>query len=152
MWWYVVKLLHFWLFILWGLVGIKPFVLHTMPEEMAHLCPVRAYVDWLNATSITQGYIFRKIDTRDWVLEKNEPMVFFLSCFSFQKSHISNYDRQRNASWRYSGTTFLISRLIPSPMAHTLSDVEAANGWLWSFAGLCVAFVSGVAGAQSFHT
>ena len=63
--------------------GIKPFILHAMPEEMAYLCPVRAYVDWLNATSITQGYIFHKIDTGDRVLEKNEPMVLLLSSLLF---------------------------------------------------------------------
>jgi hypothetical protein len=42
---------------------------------MKHLCPVRAYVDWINATSIQDGYIFRKMASGDRVSMNNEPMV-----------------------------------------------------------------------------
>jgi hypothetical protein len=55
---------------------IKPFVLHSLPQEMKHLCPVRAYVDWINATSIQDGYIFRKMASGDRVSMNNEPMVW----------------------------------------------------------------------------
>lgn len=50
-------------------------MLHLLPESMAHLCPVRAYADWIGITSIRDGYIFRKIASGDRVLMNNEPMV-----------------------------------------------------------------------------
>ncbi|KAH9003271.1 hypothetical protein EDB86DRAFT_3062790 [Lactarius hatsudake] len=40
---------------------IKPFVLHKLPEPMAHLCPVRAYAEWIKASRIKKGYMFRKL-------------------------------------------------------------------------------------------
>jgi hypothetical protein len=42
---------------------------------MAYLCPVRAYAAWIDATSIRDGYIFRKMASGDRVLMNNEPMV-----------------------------------------------------------------------------
>ena len=40
---------------------IKPFVLPKLPEEMAHLCSVRAYADWISASKINEGYVFCKL-------------------------------------------------------------------------------------------
>ena len=46
-----------------------------MPIEMAYLCPVRAYGDWLKASEIRHGFIFRKLTSGDRVSENNQPMV-----------------------------------------------------------------------------
>ncbi|KAH9020488.1 DNA breaking-rejoining enzyme [Lactarius hengduanensis] len=35
---------------------IKPFVLHKLPDPMAHLCPVWAYAEWIKASRIEDGY------------------------------------------------------------------------------------------------
>ncbi|KAH9164835.1 hypothetical protein EDB89DRAFT_1842122, partial [Lactarius sanguifluus] len=54
---------------------IKPFVLHKLPEPMAHLCPVRAYAEWIDASQIEHGYMFRKLGSGDRISENNQPMV-----------------------------------------------------------------------------
>ncbi|KAH7903450.1 hypothetical protein BJ138DRAFT_1138729 [Hygrophoropsis aurantiaca] len=43
--------------------------------EEAHLCPVRALTDWLIVSKLTSGYLFRKIDRNDRVMEANTPMT-----------------------------------------------------------------------------
>lgn len=62
---------------------IEPFILHKMPPEMAHLCVVQRYADWLEATDIADGYVFRKMDGYDKVVHTNEPMTseYFLEMF-----------------------------------------------------------------------
>jgi hypothetical protein len=43
---------------------------------MAHLCPVRAYSDWIKATRINEGYVFRKLGAGDRPSsDLNAPMV-----------------------------------------------------------------------------
>ncbi|KAG6884566.1 hypothetical protein C0992_006083 [Termitomyces sp. T32_za158] len=54
---------------------IKPFFLHMFPEEEAHLCPVRAFAEYINTCSITEGYIFRKICKGDRISTDNTAMV-----------------------------------------------------------------------------
>lgn len=54
---------------------IQPFVLHEMPAHMAHLCPVRAYAEWVNATKFTTGYVFRKLGAGDRPGDGSTPMV-----------------------------------------------------------------------------
>ncbi|KIK05452.1 hypothetical protein K443DRAFT_120460, partial [Laccaria amethystina LaAM-08-1] len=55
---------------------IKPFVLPRLPEEMAHLCPVRAYADWISVSEINEGYVFRKLGAGGRpVQNKGTPMV-----------------------------------------------------------------------------
>ncbi|PBK83411.1 DNA breaking-rejoining enzyme [Armillaria gallica] len=45
--------------------GIPPFVLQELPEQMAHLCPVRAFSAWISASRINKGNLFPNIDKRD---------------------------------------------------------------------------------------
>ncbi|THU99899.1 DNA breaking-rejoining enzyme [Dendrothele bispora CBS 962.96] len=55
---------------------IKPFYVHALPEEMKHLCFVRAYSDWIKNTRICDGYIFRGIDKNDRVkIDVNKAMT-----------------------------------------------------------------------------
>ncbi|KAN0137248.1 hypothetical protein V8E53_004958 [Lactarius tabidus] len=63
--------------------AIKPFILHEQPEEFAHLCPIRAYGEWLKVSKITHGYIFHKIASGDRILLNNQRMSaeFFLEMF-----------------------------------------------------------------------
>ncbi|KAN0137547.1 hypothetical protein V8E53_004598 [Lactarius tabidus] len=62
---------------------IKPFVVCRLPREMAHLCPVRAYSEWLDASNISGGYIFRRLGSGDRVSGINHPMTaeYFLELF-----------------------------------------------------------------------
>ncbi|CAA7260796.1 unnamed protein product [Cyclocybe aegerita] len=55
--------------------GIEPFVLHALHEEEAHLCPVRALAEWIDASKITSGYIFRKIVMDDRPSAQDIPMT-----------------------------------------------------------------------------
>ncbi|KAK0482322.1 hypothetical protein IW261DRAFT_1550293 [Armillaria novae-zelandiae] len=51
---------------------IPPYILRELPDPMAHLCPVQAIAEWLSATRITHGYIFRKMDRQEQpILEGN---------------------------------------------------------------------------------
>ncbi|KAK0492215.1 hypothetical protein EDD18DRAFT_1079783, partial [Armillaria luteobubalina] len=60
---------------------IPPYILRELPPHMAHLCPVRAIADWLAATRITHGYVFRKIDRWDQpMLEGNVNIVTYPFC------------------------------------------------------------------------
>jgi len=59
---------------------IKPFVLHEMPESMAHLCPVRAYAEWIKVSEITSGFVFRKIASGDRVSGDNKQMACPFNC------------------------------------------------------------------------
>ena len=46
-----------------------------MPPEMAHLCVIRSYGEWIAATGIADGYVFQKIDQYDQVVHLNEATV-----------------------------------------------------------------------------
>ncbi|KAH9032487.1 hypothetical protein EDB85DRAFT_1251823 [Lactarius pseudohatsudake] len=48
-----------------------------MPDSMAYLCPVQAYAEWLEASEIESGYVFRRLGSGDRVSENNQPMVRF---------------------------------------------------------------------------
>ncbi|KAJ7107691.1 DNA breaking-rejoining enzyme, partial [Mycena epipterygia] len=61
---------------------IKPFVLHELPEDQAHLCPVRALTAWLAVARIQTGYLFPTITIRDQIGDSIRPMV----CEVFKKS------------------------------------------------------------------
>ncbi|KAK0217978.1 hypothetical protein IW262DRAFT_1560948 [Armillaria fumosa] len=55
---------------------IPPFILRELPKDMAHLCPVRALVEWVNASEILHGYLFRRMDKRDRpIVAKNTHMT-----------------------------------------------------------------------------
>ncbi|KAJ7152218.1 hypothetical protein C8R43DRAFT_886322, partial [Mycena crocata] len=64
---------------------IKPFYLYALPEEEQHLCPVRAYSKWVDASGIVEGYLFPKIGAGDWIKADGPggPMVgpYFLEIF-----------------------------------------------------------------------
>lgn len=46
-----------------------------MPRELAHLCVIWRYSEWVEASGIAHGYVFRKIDAYDRVVHANEPVV-----------------------------------------------------------------------------
>ena len=80
-WWWVTFLIIYPLpFIV---ADIKPFVLHMLPEEEAYLCPVQAFTDWISASCITSGYVFRRMAAGDRPVANNLPMVFSLPKFNW---------------------------------------------------------------------
>ncbi|KAI3619620.1 DNA breaking-rejoining enzyme [Moniliophthora roreri] len=44
---------------------IKPFFIQEFPPELAHLCLVRAYKEWICVSRITSGYICCKVNSGD---------------------------------------------------------------------------------------
>ncbi len=48
-----------------------------MGEAEAHLCPVRAIAEWIDASLIQSGYLFRKIVSGDRVSQNDVPLVSF---------------------------------------------------------------------------
>ncbi|KAF8815091.1 hypothetical protein BYT27DRAFT_7216811 [Phlegmacium glaucopus] len=54
---------------------IKPFILHLLPEEEAYLCPVHALADWISASGITSGYLFRRMAASDCPSARDSPMT-----------------------------------------------------------------------------
>ncbi|KAL0056794.1 hypothetical protein AAF712_016594, partial [Marasmius tenuissimus] len=54
---------------------IQPFFLRELPYDMRHLCPVRAYADWIDTSQLTDGYLFRKIGKGDRLDTANKPMT-----------------------------------------------------------------------------
>ncbi|KAJ3728953.1 hypothetical protein C8R42DRAFT_716828 [Lentinula raphanica] len=44
---------------------VQPFYLYALPSSLKHLCPIRAYSDWINLTQITEGFIFRRMGSGD---------------------------------------------------------------------------------------
>lgn len=70
------------------IIEIKPFYLYAMSEEEAHLCPVCALAEWIDASKIQSGYLFRKIASGDHVSEQDGALVYvFLFQFSNSYSH-----------------------------------------------------------------
>lgn len=60
--------------------GVKPFYLYPLPEEEAHLCPIRALSEWISASEITSGNLFRKFASNDRPSSKeNSSMVSDIS-------------------------------------------------------------------------
>ncbi|KAG1800902.1 DNA breaking-rejoining enzyme [Suillus plorans] len=53
---------------------IKPFWLWIMPTE-AHLCAVQAIAEWIMASRIVTGYLFRKFASGDRIAEANQPLT-----------------------------------------------------------------------------
>ncbi|PBK86689.1 hypothetical protein ARMGADRAFT_940134 [Armillaria gallica] len=55
---------------------ILPFILRELPDDMAHLCPVRALAEWVGTSEILHGYLFRRMDKRDRpIVAKNTHMT-----------------------------------------------------------------------------
>ncbi|KAL0566138.1 hypothetical protein V5O48_015880 [Marasmius crinis-equi] len=55
--------------------NIKPFYLRELPEELKHLCPVRAFAEWINTTKIKKGYLFPKLTKTDRLHLNDVPMT-----------------------------------------------------------------------------
>ncbi|KAK0187067.1 hypothetical protein F5146DRAFT_1104991 [Armillaria mellea] len=55
---------------------IPLFILRELPEDMAHLCPVRALAEWVGTSEILHGYLFCRMDKRDRpIVAKNTHMT-----------------------------------------------------------------------------
>lgn len=111
-------------------IDIKPFVLHVMPEEEAYLCPVRAMAEWINASEITSGYVFRRMASGDRASQRDSPMVSIMLLGSSEMPKSRLYfllRRPHNKPLRFSVTILLMSALIQHLMGHTHFAAEGAN-------------------------
>ena len=58
------------------ILDIQPFFIKKLLEDLKHLCPVRAYAEWVTQTQINEGFIFHKMDARDrHAADPNKHMV-----------------------------------------------------------------------------
>lgn len=55
-----------------------------MEDYDSHICPVRALANWISASQITEGFVFRRMMSGDRPNLSNKPMVHI--CFQL-KSH-----------------------------------------------------------------
>ena len=44
---------------------VQPFYVYPLDEEEAHLCPVRAMAQWIKASEVTSGFLFRRFTAQD---------------------------------------------------------------------------------------
>jgi hypothetical protein len=47
------------------MADIQPFYIYPLDEEEAHLCPVRAMAQWIKASQVTSGFLFRRFMAQD---------------------------------------------------------------------------------------
>ena len=120
-----------------------------MGEAEAHLCPVRALAEWIDASQIQSGYLFRKIVSGDRVSQNDVPLVGFTCIVGVVISRFST-SRHLSSFLRCFATTCLTSASILLPTAHTLFDGVAVSTWLPNVDGRFAEFVNGVGGALSF--
>lgn len=122
-----------------------------MPEEEAHLCPVRAMAEWINASHITTGYLFRRMASGDRPAEKNVPLVswgpFILGWIRWPG--YCHMDRLPSSSLKCFATTCSILPLTHHHMARILSVEAAVNILRPTGAGHFEPSVNGVDGARS---
>jgi hypothetical protein len=58
------------------LLEIQPFYIYPLDEDEAHLCPVRAMAEWIDASKVTSGFMFRKFTAQDRPSDlEDAPMV-----------------------------------------------------------------------------
>jgi len=57
----------------------QAFRVHALPDEEVHLCPVQAISEWIHASQITSGYLFRRMASGDRPSAGNTPMVRTIS-------------------------------------------------------------------------
>ncbi|CAA7269937.1 unnamed protein product [Cyclocybe aegerita] len=116
--------------------GIQPFPIQALPEEEAHLCPVRALGEWMNASKIMTGYMFRKIVSGDWPSSQDIPMTSeqFLEMFrnNLLDLDIDPYPYGTH-SFRRGGCQYLASQ-----RRWTIRQICSWGGWSLEFSNLTI--------------
>lgn len=127
--------------------------MHMMPEEEAYLCPVRAMADWIEASEITSGYVFRRMASRDRASKRNSPMVMSIPKIALNDRlmFLFSLHRHHNRLWKYFATTSLISASTQPHMELTPFAEAAVNIWHRIGAGACAESVNGADGARNFQ-
>ncbi len=133
-------------------LGIPPFVLQELPEQMAHLCPVRAFSAWISASRINKGNLFPNIDKHDRpVTTKSTAMVkyeFYMLWFIL----IQNFVRKQRSSCNSFEITCGIWISYHIPMAHILFAMVDASGLHANSVGRFDRSANGAVGVRTFHT
>ncbi|KAJ3555760.1 hypothetical protein NP233_g12131 [Leucocoprinus birnbaumii] len=104
---------------------IKPFVLHELPQDMEHLCPVRAYSWWVLTSRQNTGYVFRRLNVGDRLGEGNTCMTSsaFLEMFRTNLTEIGvDYIPYGTHSFRRGGTQWM-SVYLRKPWRDILSNI-----------------------------
>jgi hypothetical protein len=133
-----------------SLIDIKPFVLHLLPEEEAYLCPVRALADWISASGITSGYLFRRMAAGDRPSARDSPMASTSLIFILYP-YILIYRRHRSNALKFSEITSSTLGFTHPHMVLTPSDAVDASGLLPFDGGSFDEYVTGEDGVRSFR-
>src|SRR6266700_6868595 len=106
---------------------IQPFYVYPLDDDEEHLCPVRAMAEWIDASQVTSGFMFRKFTAHDHPSDlADAPMVSQPQISSTPDAIFSFLYRLRKNSLSYFATTSLTFVWILYPMELTLSAVEVA--------------------------
>lgn len=115
---------------------IKPFYLHLLPEEEAHLCPVRALAEWITVSGVTDGFFFRRMASGDRVSTTNTPMTTeqFLELFrnNLLDIRIDHYPYGTH-SFRQGGCQYLASH-----RQWSLRKICEWGGWSTEFSSMTI--------------
>ncbi|KAJ3970452.1 DNA breaking-rejoining enzyme [Lentinula raphanica] len=116
---------------------IKPFVWWQLPEDLQHLCVVRALARWLKLTRLRKGFLFcRMHGNHDRLAEANEPMTSdqFLELFRHNLIDIKvDYTPYGTHSFRRGGCQWLsVER------RWSLRQICEWGGWSQDFTNLTI--------------
>ena len=69
-------LLQISLYINASMPDVQPFYVYPLDDDEEHLCPVRAMAEWIDASQVTSGFMFRKFTAKDRPSDlEDAPMV-----------------------------------------------------------------------------
>ncbi|KAJ7908585.1 hypothetical protein B0H13DRAFT_2016374 [Mycena leptocephala] len=113
---------------------IKPFVLHELPEDQAHLCPVRALTAWLTCSRITNGYLFPTITVCDQIGDSSKLMKSekFLEMF---RNNLLDIGLD---PYPYGTHSFRCGDLFASHRRWSLRRICEWGGWSMEFSNLTI--------------
>jgi hypothetical protein len=136
------------------ILDVQPFYIYPLDEAEAHLCPVRAMAQWIKASKVTSGFLFRKFTAQDRPsAHEDAAMVSLDHTHTSMRLVIGQITcRLQKSSLSYSATICSISVWIPSPMELIPSVAAVVNILHQTGAGHCVQFVSGGDGARNSPT
>ena len=118
------------------------------------MCPVRAMAQWIKASKVTSGHLFRKFTAQDRPSAHEDAAMVSHNHYHSRLmiDYIEIIGRLQKSSSNYSATICSISVWTPSLMELISSVVAVVNILHLTGVGRCAQFVSGGDGARNFPT
>ena len=136
------------------MADVQPFYIYPLDEEEAHLCPVRAMAEWINASQVTSGFLFRRFTAQDRpsAHEDTAMVSYKLLIASHELEFGKILYRLQKSSSNYFETTCLTSASTPFLTELTPSAVVAVSILHRTGVGRFAQSVSGGDGARNLPT